>query len=132
LPSDDALAQWVQATIDKAVKLDQKITDEIASALSLIMEAFATLNVTNPLAPRAVLVLVAVTASATCLLEHATWSTVNQDSRSDMDNEVVTRWVMEGELQAARKEVSDVLNLRNLDARVMTNSGIVYGPSAKL
>jgi hypothetical protein len=104
----------------------------MASALGQIAEAFSMVHVANPLAPRAVLVLVAVTASATCLIEHATWSASNKDHGADVDKEVVIRWVLEGELQAARKDVCDVLGLRNVGARVTANSGIVYGPCAKL
>jgi hypothetical protein len=89
----------------------------------------AAKNISNPLASRAILVLVAITASATCLLEHSVWSSQNQVPEAAVDADVFVRWVLEGELQAAEQEVAANLGVREVSDRIQANFDMVYGVS---
>ena len=101
----------------------------LSSALSDLANIFT--GPISDLMPRLALLLTAYTASSLYLLEHALWSHAAEEAERPLDVEVFRRWVDEGGLTTAIKDVQIVAG--STHDRVLANTMMVYGPTtAKL
>jgi len=121
-----SFCQWAAGIIARSpmksssLNLLKDVTDRLPSFFK---------NTTNPLLPRALLVLFGHIASSLYLLEHAIWAQNNGETSATVDWDRFSRWVQEGSLTTAVAAV-EVLDER-IEERVKDNRAHVYG-GAKL
>jgi hypothetical protein len=100
----------------------------LKSALDDLPSIFSRTTAENPFVPRTALNYLASVACAVLLLEHSNWSQSNAQVSQDVDTDAFRRWVEDGELLDARREMERVLRLgSSVDARHDANRALLYG-----
>jgi hypothetical protein len=118
--------------------LSASLTEPLAflrTALADIHAVYSSPTV-DPLAPRPALFLFSQVSAAIFLLEHATWSHTQPRGAAskvadaaDLDAEVFMRWVLEGGMDGARRDLARARELGAQAQRFDGDSRVVYGPN---